>query len=530
MASEAPGVGKDLIGKVFAEKYEVDALLGEGGMGAVYRAHHSYLQHPVAIKLLHVDVKESDPGYKRFLREAQVLSRLDHRNAIRLHDFGFVDKTPYLIMEFVQGQTLRELLKEKGHLTPEACADILEAVCSALSEAHGKGIIHRDIKPDNVMITEPATPGGEKVVKVLDFGISKVLQPEDIELSETEITHTNMLMGTPKYIAPEQALGKPVDQRTDLYSLAVMTYEMLNGLPPFRGTTGPILLAQHLHEDPEPFDPKRKIKPALRQVILKALSKKPEDRQATIDQFLDEFRMALGGKHRPARKGEGHGILVLATIVLVGAFATAWVFNSGILDGNDKPTVVQDPVQTDPPASSPANRPSSVPDTQTGRPADTQGTGSVADTQTSRPADNPSVSDTHTNTSIPDTQSSRTVAGTQPSIADTQRSTQAPTQTSTAAPQTTPPAAMTSLPAKPPPGLYIELKRLPTVAEAEQLVGTLDDNGLPATFQFGGTGNDVFYEVLVGPFASIPEASSAGARIRQLPGIEGNVTRMRTIF
>lgn len=492
--------GSDLVGQVFAEKYHVDALLGKGGMGAVYRAHHAYLKHPVAIKLLRIDVNDGDPGYKRFLREAQILSRLDHRNAIRLHDFGFVGSTPYLIMEFVQGKTLRELIAERGHLSATECAKILRSVCSALAEAHGKGIIHRDIKPDNVMIVESDTPGEQGVVKLLDFGISKVLAPDQIDLGETELTHTNMLMGTPRYIAPEQALGKSVDQRTDVYSLAVMAYEMLNGQPPFRGTSGPILIAQHLQESPAPFEQKRKIKASIREVIFKALAKQPDDRQRTIQEFLDEFSDAVTGEKPQPRKHRSRRVLVSTAFLLVTS-TIVWLLTSGILESPDGVAPTQLTSDSSPPA-----------------------TGQDASRKLPSPVVESGLLDSE------DDSRETTISDGSP---ETQQRGAKDIQVATATPRLRdepPEGRPASLSTKPDPGLYVELEHMETLDEAEDLVSRLKTLGIEAIIQSSHSSDRVFF-VLVGPYASIPQASSAGAQIRQsLPEIPGNVSRIRTVY
>jgi serine/threonine protein kinase len=561
-------MGDELIGRVFAEKYQIDSLLGRGGMGAVYKAHHQYLQRTVAIKLVHSSLLSGDQGFKRFLREAQVLNSLAHPNAVELYDFGIQDKTPYLIMEFLQGETLKDILSREKFLPVDRCARFLTAICGALSEAHGKGIIHRDIKPGNVMVAEPDDPAAGKVVKVLDFGISKVLAPEDINLVPTDLTRTDMLLGSPRYIAPEQALGEDIDQKADLYSLGVMTYEMLNGAPPFSGATSANLIAQHLQQVPQPFDKGRKIRPALRKVIMKALAKKPADRQANVDQFLEQFLLASGQAPRsPAsagsigragdggsEKNEAKNVLGAATAVLVIGLTAVLLINSDFLRKADDAGPAPDETTSTAGARISADSEPAGPDdiAATARPVDSvqdrtpKTTAEPPVGQAERPVTGP-VTQPVTGpvtqpVTVPDTELVTVDTDAEPAGDGGQGDSTPPVTTAQAARGPTPiagPAPQTEsgnsqavqpLTVKPEPGLYIELKRMPTLEQASQLQELLQSKGFPVSVVSASLQGKPIHEVLVGPFTSIPEAKLAGARLQELAEVDGSVSRMRTIF
>ncbi len=223
--------GEDLVGRVFADKYEVLALLGRGGMGAVYRARNIALDSPVALKVLRREASEDLQAIERFYREARAASRLRHPNTIRVFDFGQSedDGRLFLAMEYLEGTTVAAEVRREGRLDEERILRIVEQVCMSLAEAHGTQppIVHRDVKPANVFLTHQV--GLRDFVKVLDFGIAKLA-------GEESLTRSAERPGTPPYMSPEQCLGKPLDGRSDLYSLGAMMYEMASGSPPFQLT------------------------------------------------------------------------------------------------------------------------------------------------------------------------------------------------------------------------------------------------------------------------------------------------------
>src|ERR1051325_3020567 len=217
--------GDPLIGVIVAEKYRLEAKLGEGGMGAVYRATRLMIGDEVAVKILHSE--QHDPkASERFRREAQAAARLKHPNAVNIYDFGVTDDgLQYLVMEFLEGESLRKIIKQQGPLPCSTAAEILSQVCAGLDEAHRHHIIHRDIKPDNIIINVTVT--GIRV-KVLDFGIAKIY-----DHTASSLTQTGNVLGTPHYMSPEQCIGEELDSRADVYSLGVVLYEMLTGRVPF---------------------------------------------------------------------------------------------------------------------------------------------------------------------------------------------------------------------------------------------------------------------------------------------------------
>lgn len=244
----------DLCGSTIAGKYHIDAKLGAGGMGTVYRARRLLIRDEVAIKILH---SESDPrAAERFRREAQAAARLKHPNAVMIHDFGVTDEgLQYLVMEHVEGQTIRQIIKEQGPLTPSATAEIINQACAALEEAHRQNIIHRDIKPDNIIVN--VTASGLRV-KLLDFGIAKLRDD-----SAGNLTQTGSILGTPYYMSPEQCLGEELDSRSDVYSLGVVLYEMLTGLVPFNSPTPAAIVVQQVTQQPPRYAPSTQACPQL---------------------------------------------------------------------------------------------------------------------------------------------------------------------------------------------------------------------------------------------------------------------------
>lgn len=266
------------VGQVLDGKYRLDAFLAEGGMGAVYRATHVMLEKVVAIKLIHPGVVASMETVKRFQREARAATALNHRNIVAVYDLGqTADGTLYIAMEYIDGPSLKAVI-QKGHgVSPERTIAILRQVASALSIAHRHNIIHRDLKPHNIML---ARAEGFDVVKLVDFGIAKTFD------DATQLTMTGTAMGTPQYMAPEQAEGRVVDARSDLYSLGVIVYEMLAGEVPFSDPSVPALLVKHIRELPAPPSTKKPgVPPALEAIAMTCLEKDPARRFQTADAF-----------------------------------------------------------------------------------------------------------------------------------------------------------------------------------------------------------------------------------------------------
>ena len=278
--------GDPVTGSTIADKYRIDARLGAGGMGAVYRATRLLIGDEVAVKILHSE--QTDPrAAERFRREAQAAARLKHPNAVNVYDFGITEQgLQYLVMELVEGESLRRIIKQQGPITPSASAEIINQVCAALDEAHRHNIIHRDVKPDNIIVNISAT--GIRV-KVLDFGIAKLR--DDVA---GNLTQTGSILGTPQYMSPEQCLGEELDSRADIYSLGIVLYEMLTGTVPFNSPTPAAVVVQHVNQTPaSPRVLNASIPASVESAVLHALEKRREDRPQSAGALAQELADAV---------------------------------------------------------------------------------------------------------------------------------------------------------------------------------------------------------------------------------------------
>ena len=283
------------IGTVIGGKYRVIESIGIGGMGSVYRAEHVEIGRTVAVKLLHSHLLENNEYVQRFQREARVASKLMHPNAVTAFDFGIEGNNPYLVMPYVEGRLLKTILLENGPLSLEKISAILTQIGGALDDAHDLGIVHRDLKPDNIMILN--RPGKTDWAWVLDFGIAKPLDPLGGD-KDAGITRTGMFIGTPQYMAPEQALGQPVDLRTDIYALGIILFQMLTGDLPFKSSSPVEVLMQHVHAEPfqaRSFKPELNIPESVSNVVQKALSKEPANRHQSVRAMVEDFNAAMRG-------------------------------------------------------------------------------------------------------------------------------------------------------------------------------------------------------------------------------------------
>jgi eukaryotic-like serine/threonine-protein kinase len=270
--------------QVLLDRYEVGRLLGAGGMAEVYEGRDRLLARRVAIKVLQSQYVRDQGFLLRFKREAQAAASLSHPNVVAVYDTGSEDGTHFIVMEFVEGRTLKDVIRQEGPLYPDRVAEICADVCAALVAAHARGLIHRDIKPGNVMLT----PDGK--VKVMDFGIARATTSETI-------TQTAAVLGTAQYISPEQAQGQPVDPRSDLYSLGCCLYEMLTGTVPFTGATPVAIAYRHVREDPTPPRMLNPDVPApLEAICLKAMAKLPDNRYQTAAEFRDDLERFRNGE------------------------------------------------------------------------------------------------------------------------------------------------------------------------------------------------------------------------------------------
>ncbi|MFF7210927.1 protein kinase [Streptomyces sp. NPDC008238] len=296
-------------------RYVLRDLLGQGGMAAVHLAHDTVLDRPVAVKTLHTDLGREQSFRERFRREAQAVAKLNHTNIVSVFDSGEDTAdgalVPYIVMEYVEGKPLREVLDEDiarfGAMPTEKALKITADVLAALSESHSMGLVHRDIKPGNVMLTKRG------VVKVMDFGIARAMQS-----GVSSMTQTGMVVGTPQYLSPEQALGRGVDERSDLYSVGCLLFELLTGRLPFDGDSPLSIAYQHVQEvPPAPSALNRAVQPGVDALVARALRKNPAERFPTADAMRDEAQrvaapghggattpLIIGGGPRPRGRGE----------------------------------------------------------------------------------------------------------------------------------------------------------------------------------------------------------------------------------
>jgi serine/threonine protein kinase len=304
---ESPPEADPLLGQILDSKYELLERLGQGGMGAVYKARRRHIGDEVAIKILLEKYLAGQEATERFRREARAAAMLRHPNIVAIHDFSDAAGTKdpaYIVMELVEGSSLRAQLKQEGKIDFERAVTLLRGVCAGVGLAHRKGIIHRDLKPDNIIIAPPHNPGDSETVKVIDFGIAKLREVD----TGSSLTQTGFLVGTPFYMSPEQCLGEPLDQRSDVYSLGAILYEMLGGSPPFTGPTPVSVVAKHLSDMPVSLD-RHGIAPELDQVCRRALAKNPDERYQSVDDFYQDLQRVT----ESVRSGvAGHNTLSLA--------------------------------------------------------------------------------------------------------------------------------------------------------------------------------------------------------------------------
>jgi hypothetical protein len=266
---------------MLGDRYEIESPLGRGGMATVYSGRDRVLGRPVAIKVLAERYAGDEKFVTRFRREARAAAGLNHTNIVSVFDTGDTNGQHYIVMEMVNGETLSDLLKREGPLSPDRAARIAGSIARALHAAHAQGLIHRDVKPGNVMLTR------EGDVKVMDFGIARAATDETL-------TQTGMVLGTASYLSPEQSRGEPVDHRSDVYSLGCVLYEMLAGRPPFAGETPVGVAYKHVHEQPEPLTTNGPPVPAeVEAVVMQALAKDPADRPQTAEAFREALTSAV---------------------------------------------------------------------------------------------------------------------------------------------------------------------------------------------------------------------------------------------
>jgi eukaryotic-like serine/threonine-protein kinase len=341
---------------IFGRRYRVTEKIGSGGMAEVYKAVDETLGRTVAVKVMHAHYA-SDPEFAaRFRQEAASAANLQHPSIVNIYDFGVEGDTPYIVMEFVRGTDLKTVLRQRGALDPHDVAEYGAQVCSALAVAHGYGIVHRDIKPHNIVLL----PDG-KSIKVMDFGIARAV--------DSDSTQTGSVLGTAQYVSPEQAQGKHLSGQSDLYSLGVVLYELSTGRLPFDGDTPVSVALKHVNETAVP--PRRvnpAVPPALEAVILKAMEKDPSRRYRTADEMRSDLLRAAAGqpvgatphaddtsvmpavaapvrareaehRHVPPKRSSNPWMWVgLVAILIVLGVGTAWAFTTFSSTGTQVPT------------------------------------------------------------------------------------------------------------------------------------------------------------------------------------------------
>ena len=282
----------ELVGQTLAGKYRIEEKISEGGMGCVYKATHVLMEKTLAIKVLHPALAADDTIVARFTREAKAASRISHPHALTVTDFGESESgVVFLVMEYLRGRTLKEVIRSDGPMPLKRAAEIVRQVAGALSAAHAEGVVHRDLKSDNIMLDE--TPGGGDWAKVLDFGIAKIKEPVDGK-QDPALTAPNLIIGTPQYMSPEQcSQAADIDSRSDIYSLGVIVFEMLAGHVPFSGDSPTETMVKQMQEAaPSLLDDRADLPAAVDQIVGRAMAKKPDERFQSAGELSEALLLA----------------------------------------------------------------------------------------------------------------------------------------------------------------------------------------------------------------------------------------------
>jgi len=356
IAAEDIGAEDTLLNTVLLGRYEITRKLGQGGMGAVYEATHKLIGKRVAVKVLLDKYAQKDQIVARLEQEARLASSIGHENIIDITDFGVTsDGRTFVVMEFLEGESLGAMLARDGRIDEQRAIRIGVQIASALGAAHKKGIVHRDVKPDNVFLLRRRD---RDFVKVVDFGISKAMRPEDESGQSPRLTQTGMVLGTPLYMSPEQAKGdENLDHRIDVYALGVILYEMVTGEVPFRGNNYLSILSQVINEEPHaPRDLRPDLSVELEAVIMKALAKDRDDRYQSTEELAEDLSVLMttdglttgraritAQKYRKKLQGRS-GLRMLAWAAGIAVLAAAVVFTiKSMMGGGDKKTAAAQP-------------------------------------------------------------------------------------------------------------------------------------------------------------------------------------------
>ena len=284
--------GDSLVGTTLAGKYRIDARLNEGGMGTVYRGTHVLMDKTVAVKVLRPSLAADEKIVARFSREARAASRISHPNALNVTDFGEDESgNVFLVMEYLSGKTLKQVIREVGPLPLARVVDITRQIGDALNAAHEQGVVHRDLKSDNIMLVD--TMAGDHA-KVLDFGIAKINEPDGAV--DTNLTAPNLVIGTPQYMSPEQcSQDVEIDSRSDIYSLGVILFEMLVGHVPFSGESPTMVMMKHLQEPvPSVMEERSDVPASVARVVARALAKVRDNRYQNVASLIEDLTIAAG--------------------------------------------------------------------------------------------------------------------------------------------------------------------------------------------------------------------------------------------
>jgi serine/threonine protein kinase len=289
---------QQLVGQLLADRYEILSLVGEGGMGLVYKARHVLMNRLVAIKTIRAELVANQTMLQRFQQEAMAISKLHHPNIVTVYDFGVsLDGITYLAMDYLDGTSLADLLNNEGKLTLERTMPLFLQACHGLKHAHDNGIIHRDFKASNLMVCQEAD--GREVVKIVDFGMAKLMRLDTEGRSAQELTQLGEVFGSPLYMSPEQCKGQKLDERSDIYSLACVFYYALAGRPPFLGDNVLDTLQKQIHDEADPpSNFQSGISLDLDAIILKCLRKDPDERYQNMSQILMDLEAVNNGDER----------------------------------------------------------------------------------------------------------------------------------------------------------------------------------------------------------------------------------------